>query len=346
LVSAFDWIRHDSAYACACSASFVDRKFAALFPSLLEGTTHDPLVSIREREQRFDRLFKLFNDLYRVGGAIDLPIGCVWIQYLLAGPRPPSFCVGVRLVPRYLFLVFSLMGLTNMRKLTKKYVFQKVYDMAALVEECAENDESFSQLDWEDPSVIKSVATFSKTTILHRYIFSMLAVQHRYEYRKNADLYEEEPGLIAELEDLLRLYDIKFVPFANFEPPIAIDQATTRDDYPFHKWFLSQQKGFEILWANMTDEVFHLLFGNRAFLLKFNLALANLLRNHEVAIPPEFRDDSSTMKQAFMPKWVRDAVFFRDHGRCVLCHADLSGLLSLDHLTNFDHIVPLAAWGS
>jgi 5-methylcytosine-specific restriction endonuclease McrA len=46
-----------------------------------------------------------------------------------------------------------------------------------------------------------------------------------------------------------------------------------------------------------------------------------------------------------MPKWVRDAVFFRDHGRCVFCHANLSGLLSLDRLDPFDHIVPLAKGG-
>src|SRR5437660_7850736 len=108
-----------------------------------------------------------------------------------------------------------------MRKLTKQYVFQKVYDMAALVEACAENGGSFNELNWEDPAVIRSVATFSKTTILHHYIFCMLAVEHRYEYRKNADLYEEGPDLIAEVEDLLRAYDIKFLPYSRFEPPIT-----------------------------------------------------------------------------------------------------------------------------
>lgn len=95
----------------------------------------------------------------------------------------------------------------------------------------------------------------------------------------------------------------------------------------------------------MTEEVFHLLFGNRAFLRKFNVAVANWIRNHEIAVPVEFLNDNGTIKRAFMPKWVRDAVFFRDHGRCVFCHADLSGLLSLDQLDQFDHIVPLAAGG-
>jgi 5-methylcytosine-specific restriction endonuclease McrA len=43
--------------------------------------------------------------------------------------------------------------------------------------------------------------------------------------------------------------------------------------------------------------------------------------------------------------WVRDAVFFRDHGRCVLCQVDLSGLLATDRSDHFDHMVPLEKWG-
>lgn len=117
-----------------------------------------------------------------------------------------------------------------MRKLTKQYVFQRVYDMAALVEACVEDGESLYELDWSDPEFIKSVVAFSKITILHRYIFVMLAVEHRHEYRKNADIYEEAPELITNVEDLLRAYDIKFVPFSGFEAPIPIDQATTRED--------------------------------------------------------------------------------------------------------------------
>jgi hypothetical protein len=232
-----------------------------------------------------------------------------------------------------------------MRTLTKQYVFQRVYDMAALVEGCLENQESLLELDWDDPEVIRSLVAFSKTTLLHRYIFAMLAVEHRYYYRKNADLFEEGPELIIEVEDWLRTYNVSFLPYAQFKAPIPIDEATTRDDYPFHKWFLSQEEAFHTLWEKMTDEAFHLLFGNRSFLLKFNVAVANWIHNHQVNLPPEFLNQNGTIKRAFMPKWVRDAVFFRDHGRCVFCHADLSGLLSLDQLDQFDHIVPLATWG-
>lgn len=43
--------------------------------------------------------------------------------------------------------------------------------------------------------------------------------------------------------------------------------------------------------------------------------------------------------------WAQRAVFFRDRGKCVLCDSDVSGLVSLDNIENYDHIVPLSRWG-
>ncbi len=47
-----------------------------------------------------------------------------------------------------------------------------------------------------------------------------------------------------------------------------------------------------------------------------------------------------------LPQWAQDAVFFRDQGRCVLCQVDLSGRLSTDRVDHFEHMVPLAEWGT
>src|SRR3546814_4546557 len=44
-------------------------------------------------------------------------------------------------------------------------------------------------------------------------------------------------------------------------------------------------------------------------------------------------------------KWAQRAVFFRDRGRCVLCEKDLTGLMSIDNVENYDHIVPISGWG-
>src|SRR3546814_4242597 len=44
-------------------------------------------------------------------------------------------------------------------------------------------------------------------------------------------------------------------------------------------------------------------------------------------------------------KWGQRAVFCRDRGRCVLCENDLTGLMSIDNVENYDHIVPISGWG-
>lgn len=231
-----------------------------------------------------------------------------------------------------------------MRTLTKLYPFQRVYELASMIEGCLDNVDSLIELDWDSPVVVKSLVRFSKITVLHRYIFAMLTVEHRYDYRKNADIYEEEPELIGAIERLLEAYDVPFKKYADFRSPISIDEAITRAEYPFHLWFLSQEDKFELLWEKMTEEVFHLLFANRSFLLNFNIALAEFVRRN-VQLPQDFLDTNGSIRRVAIPKWVRDAVFYRDHGRCVLCHTDISGLLALDRLDQFDHIVPLANGG-
>jgi hypothetical protein len=216
--------------------------------------------------------------------------------------------------------------------------------MASMVEGCLENGDSLIELNWDSAEVIKSVMSFSRITLLHRYIFAMLTVEHRYEFRRNADIYEESPNLIEEIERLIEAYEVPFVKYADFQAPVPIEEAKTRAEYPFHDWFRSQEGQFELLWEKMTDEVFHLLFANRSFLLRFNITLAEYIRKN-VKIPEDIINSKGSMQRAAIPKWVRDAVFYRDHGRCVLCYADLSGLLSLDQLDHFDHMVPLANGG-
>jgi hypothetical protein len=49
-----------------------------------------------------------------------------------------------------------------MRKSSRQFVFQHVYDMAALVEESIENEGSLIELDWEDPELLRGLAKFSK----------------------------------------------------------------------------------------------------------------------------------------------------------------------------------------
>ena len=231
-----------------------------------------------------------------------------------------------------------------MRKPTRQFVFQRVYDMAALVEECIDNEDSLVELDWEDPELLRGLGKFSKVSLLRRYIYAMISVEHRQEYRKNADLYEAEE--ITYLEKLFDAYGIGYLPYTNFASSSPPEEAASRDKDPFYQWFLSQEPSFELLWEKLADEAFHLLFANRAFLLKLNLAISRFLEGHGTAIPAEYLGSDGKIRRQPLPIWTRDAVFYRDHGRCVLCQVDLSGLLSTDRTDHFDHIVPLSVWGT
>lgn len=231
-----------------------------------------------------------------------------------------------------------------MHKPSRQFVFQRVYDMAALVEECIDDEESLVELDWDDPELLRSLGKFSKISLLHQYIYAMIAVFHHREYRKNADLYETEE--ISYLEKLFDAYHVDYLRYAGFTSSVPLKQAASRDEDPFYQWFRSQESSFELLWEKLTDEAFHLLFANRSFLLRFNLAVSRFLEAHRVALPAEYLASDGKIRRQLLPVWTRDAVFYRDHGRCVLCQVDLSGLLSTDRSDHFDHMVPLAIWGT
>lgn len=228
---------------------------------------------------------------------------------------------------------------------SSQFLFKHVYAMAALVEECIENENSLIELDWEDPDLLHSLSNSSKVSLLHRYIYSMIAVEQSREYRKNADQYESSDALI--IERLFDSYGIGCLPFSKFISPIPPEKSKSRTEDPFYQWFLSQAVAFESLWEKLTDEVFHLLFANRAFLLKFNLAVSRYLEAGDVVFPSDFLAFNGRIRrQKRFPRWLQKAVFYRDHGRCVLCQIDLSGLLSTDRSDHFDHMVPLALWGT
>jgi hypothetical protein len=110
---------------------------------------------------------------------------------------------------------------------------------------------------------------------------------------------------------------------------------------------------YEELITQSTREVFFTMFANRTLLLRFNEIVAHYVQD----LVPQDHDEelrkgtachferSGVLRRAYMPEWVRRAVFFRDRGRCVRCQADLSGMVSLWSEENFDHMVPLASGG-
>ncbi len=216
--------------------------------------------------------------------------------------------------------------------------------MASLVEACVSDSSSFIEIGWENSDVLRCVAECSKTSVLHYYIYAMISVEKRRDYRKNDDFYEDSEEARERVEENLVAYGIDHLPYSEF---LSIGARDAAEDSPFLHWFRSQEEAFELLWEKMTDEVFHLLFANRAFLLQFNQTLAEYLKSGEARIPAECLDKKGVIRrQPYLPTWVKKAIYYRDQGRCVLCQRDLSGLLSTDQRIHFDHIVPLNLWGT
>jgi hypothetical protein len=148
--------------------------------------------------------------------------------------------------------------------------------------------------------------------------------------------------MAAPIYALFHTYEVKYSPFLEYIEGITENDQTNL----ILDWFLSQESSFEELWEKIADEVFHILYSNRSFLLKFNNNLSHYLAKNPVLIPREARTKMGKIRRTHLPKWVKRAVFYRDQGRCVFCDKDLSGLLSVQEGVHFDHIVPLNLLGT
>ncbi len=222
-------------------------------------------------------------------------------------------------------------------------ILRDAYEFAHLVRGCADNSSTILELPWDDPECRRGLTAFSKVSLLHRYIFAMVAWHERELFQQKDDLFDDDHSLIEDEEQRLRAYGVDFLPFKDFLRTLSDDEREQADGI-FLAWVESQEVAFATFWERVTDEVFDILFSNRAFLLSFNQALAEWLRGH-----PEIDDQrppGTARSRTPVPKWVKDAVFYRDQGKCSLCHVDVSGLLSPDSDDHFDHMVPLAVGGA
>jgi len=97
----------------------------------------------------------------------------------------------------------------------------------------------------------------------------------------------------------------------------------------------------------ITKDTFYLLFNDRLFLQKFNLIVSEVIKNMKKDDYPEImKKDGVIVRFESPPVWLKNAVFFRDRGRCQVCGGDLSGLLCIGANIHYDHIVPLDKGGN
>lgn len=94
----------------------------------------------------------------------------------------------------------------------------------------------------------------------------------------------------------------------------------------------------------LTDEVFHVLFNDVMFLERFNRLCASYIENS--GFGSDLRTKTGTLKRVAIPMWARRAIFHRDKGECRQCKKSVAATINQVESERYDHIVPLAAFGS
>lgn len=216
-----------------------------------------------------------------------------------------------------------------------------------------------------DGNYLSNVIPFPKRSAFHRFIQFVIE-----------DVLTDEM-LEIDLDDRKdTVQRFASVPIArnNMKPEILpieeFFKAYSSEYYSFDEWLSSRNKSFldadsddvynyfsdvklgtafEYLLIQLTNEVFFILFQNRGLLLTFNQMMASYIARTDLSeIDQYYRiyySHNGVLKRTNIPKWVKRAVYFRDHGLCVMCRRDLTGTINIGNIENFDHIVPLNKGG-
>lgn len=210
--------------------------------------------------------------------------------------------------------------------------------------------------------ILDYVKPFSKESILHIFIkFIIKALFFEEAGKLNLNNCRDRssnnlpnPTYITPLERAFKEYGLEHESFMDWFDK----EDLPLEDYCFDEYYdyLHQEdNAFHELTEALSNDVFYILFLNRRFLQEFNELIANYLRScvgdenslSEIVerdlihfVRPNFK-----LLRKKPPTWVQRAVFYRDRGKCTNCNIDLSGILAINNLENYDHIVPLNLYG-
>jgi len=209
------------------------------------------------------------------------------------------------------------------------------------------------------------LAPYKKYSVFHQFIEFVARDVHSdqaekvdmAERREIFNSYENIPAALHDLkpyqlpiEEAFAHHGIEYQSFSDHLIDVgkSFQNADDDDVYEFmNDVWLSES--YEKLLEQTVTEVFHVLFQNRNLLLDFNEYVSSILcharREDAEDLNQSLLSPNGTLLRVRPPQWAQRAVFYRDRGRCVLCDRDLSGLLNLGNVENYDHIIPLARFG-
>jgi hypothetical protein len=174
---------------------------------------------------------------------------------------------------------------------------------------------------------IQRVSKPQKDTLLHMFIRNLNTLDFQYMLRKfTGDTVDESARLLEA---------------AGMEVPDWLTPERVRRHTSQAERLVEQATKI------VADSAFHLLFGDREFLWRFQeLVSCQVSRLGMEKAEQSLVAPGVLRRPANLPSWLTRAVFYRDKGICQQCYRDLTGTINLETIENFDHIVPLSRSGS
>lgn len=216
-----------------------------------------------------------------------------------------------------------------------EYKFQSIYKFVSDIYMLVEND--FNFWNFNEEAFVQSALKFNRNSLLHIYVASSL---YCYYWDRFIDMTDDD-----EVEWWIKLMKVYNIRISN----VKYDED---DNALIERWFKKNEKKFIKFFELISEEVVHILFNDKHFLVMFNNLVRNVIIDEDgsyvnyVKWPENSRNEDGTIKRCRIPQWVKHAVFYRDKGRCVSCNRDLTDLVSILNTRNFDHIVALKDYGT
>lgn len=224
--------------------------------------------------------------------------------------------------------------------------YYESFEMAVQMFLEVEGENSYSPTDWIDYHKIDYLSTIIKPqrkTLLHSYIHDVYYWNMGYFLGKHES--ESVINSIIKVCDAYEFKDDKLLALKEkyFKYKIMNCGYTIMDDLGDHLLSLYDKT----LMEKVVDDIFTVLFQNKSFLRRFNLCIADLINELEVADYPEYLEKDGVLKRCSrIPEWLKRGIVYRDKGRCQLCGKDLTEFSRINDDRNYDHIIPLELGGS
>ena len=222
----------------------------------------------------------------------------------------------------------------------QEYKFCSIYQFVSIVTEVVDGKLNF--WNFNNELFVQSALKFKKISLLHIFVSCTLYNYYSSYFKKSGDCVEEDD--IEWWIDMMKEYDIK-LKRASYNIDKDGGEATW-------VWFQKNENTFLVFFEVIADEIVHILFNDKQFLVKFNRLVRDVIIDEDglyadiIKWPDGTLNENGTIKRCIIPQWVKNAVYHRDKGRCVFCNKDLTGLVNMLNKENFDHIIPLKDYGT